>query len=148
MCTNMYSEALVGLLDGARIHTLVGLGRICPVQLAKLEQKSDTESQTTFEAPGWFVCCLESRPPAGQATEVQLGFSWSARYVCFLDSAQRLLLISGHHSSPSVPGLQLLLFYFVIGLLLLLIRYIMFYLYSQSCNIMLLFFCIESKLVG
>lgn len=45
-------------------------------------------------------------------------------------------------------GLQLLLFYFVIGLLLLLIRYITFYLYSQSCNIMLLFFCIESKLVG
>lgn len=79
MCTNMYSEALVGLLDGARIHTLVGLGRTCPVQLAKLDQKSDTESQTTFEAPGWFVCCIEGRPPTGQATEVQLGFSWSAR---------------------------------------------------------------------
>lgn len=105
------------------------------------------QSQTSFAAPEWFVCCIERdlllvKPP--KSSQVSHGvpsvplFPWFSTKAASDFWAQFLTICS---------RLQLLLFYFVIGLLLLLIHYITFYLYSQNCNIMLLCFCIESKLV-
>lgn len=97
----------------------------------------------------WMVCLLYREQtsywpshwsPAGFLMECPV-------CLCFLDLAQRPFLISGQWFLTIWSRLQLLLFYFVIGLLLLLIRYIMFCLYSQKCNTTLLLFCIESKLV-
>lgn len=117
-----------------------------PVQLAKLERKMDQMMLHSTISLWFCVCCC---------SEGQTSFWPSHR------DGRRGLVLRPWFSTKAVSDfwvwllttcsrLQLLLFYFVLQDLLLLLvhHYIMFYLYSQKLNTMLLFFGIECRFLG
>lgn len=94
-----------------------------------------------------FAVVQGGRPPAGRVTEVQGGFSGSADVPPFSWFSTKAVSNFWVWLLTTRPRVQLLLFYFLLqDLLLLLVHYyIMFYLYSQNLNTMLLSFWIECR---